>query len=112
MSVLRGIALDGLKPEAVPKMRYAVFAGDDYYPHGGWKDFRSVHETLVEADAAADALVRAGDYMSPDWWQVVDLETQELLSEGRTPKTKAGDPYGNIVNGYTTTSVPPWKPGY
>jgi hypothetical protein len=47
--------------------RYLVFAGSNYYPVGGWEDFKCDHDTLEAATAAAWA---AGE----DWQHVVDLE--------------------------------------
>lgn len=48
--------------------KYAIFAGDSYYPNGGWEDFRAAFETLEEAT----------DYVrhfasKADWYDVVDL---------------------------------------
>lgn len=28
--------------------RFILFAGDDYYPHGGWQDFRGFFDTIEE----------------------------------------------------------------
>lgn len=49
-------------------MLYLVFAGDNYYPGGGWEDFQSAHTTPEEADAAVEELRKIND-----WAQVVDL---------------------------------------
>jgi len=53
--------------------RYALFAGDYYYPSGGWNDFRGSFETV---EAAVDAV--APHY---DWYHVVDLTTGELVKD-------------------------------
>ena len=37
--------------------RFLVFAGDRYYPGGGWHDFHSAHETEESAVATAKQLV-------------------------------------------------------
>ncbi len=50
--------------------RFVLFAGSDYYPSGGWDDFRSSHDTIEEAIAAAALPHRWGT----DWWQVVDIQ--------------------------------------
>lgn len=49
-------------------MLFFVFAGDNYYPAGGWDDFKSVHTTEEEAHAAAEALRK-----TYDWAQYVDV---------------------------------------
>lgn len=50
--------------------RYAIFSGDQFYPDGGWSDYRSSHDTLSEARHA----------LAPrDWWQIVDLTTGEIV---------------------------------
>lgn len=51
--------------------RYIVFAGSDYYPGGGWGDFRGDFDTLEEARALIKTLL---DY---DWQQIVDTFTKE-----------------------------------
>ena len=54
--------------------RFVAFAGDDYYPCGGWGDFIGSFDTMPEAKAAADAQERAGK-----WSHVVDLFTGETV---------------------------------
>lgn len=53
--------------------RYIVFAGDNYYPRGGWKDKRGSFDQLDEA------VNKAKEYYEEDrgyhWCHVVDLET-------------------------------------
>ena len=56
--------------------RYLVFAGDTYYPNGGWDDIYGAYETSDEAVAAAD---EAHDQY--DWVQVIDIETASLYIE-------------------------------
>lgn len=53
--------------------RYLVFAGDDYYPGGGWQDFKGAYLFLD------DAKMRAADAGGYAWmWAcVVDLDTME-----------------------------------
>jgi len=41
---------------------YMLFAGDNYYPLGGWADFIGTYDTLVKA-------VKAGE--NYDWYHVV-----------------------------------------
>lgn len=47
----------------------ALFAGDSYYPSGGWGDFQGMFDSLEDAAAAYDQ----GRY---DWGHVIDLRTQ------------------------------------
>lgn len=54
--------------------RFLLFAGDTYYPSGGWNDLEGNFETLERAEAAAEEL-------DPDWWHIVDLETGEKVKD-------------------------------
>lgn len=62
--------------------RFALFAGDDYYPGGGWKDFRASFDTEQAAmdsfaNTSRDGWVKlAGSF---DWWHLVDLTTGERV---------------------------------
>jgi cellobiose phosphorylase len=53
--------------------RYIVFSGDNYYPIGGWEDFKDSFNTLEEAR----------EYQSnmPDWFHIVDLQTMEIVAK-------------------------------
>lgn len=53
--------------------RFLVFAGDCYYPSGGWDDFHSDHDTADEAQKAA---INAGD-----WWHVVDSQERRIVPD-------------------------------
>lgn len=53
--------------------RFLVFAGDNYYPLGGFDDLQGDYETLEAAQFAAEALNR-------EWAQVADTQTGEYLS--------------------------------
>lgn len=57
--------------------RYALLAGEQYYP-AGWHDFKRFADTPEEAayDAEKDGAV--------DWWEIVDLETGKIHAEGDT----------------------------
>ena len=50
--------------------QFIVFAGDNYYPGGGWDDFQGSYETLQEALTEAPAL--------GEWWHIVDTKTGEV----------------------------------
>ena len=70
-------------------MRYALFAGDFYYPAGGWSDLHSRWERAEEAIGEADKLLvmtyveMASGYgyhrSDKDWAQVVDLESGSIV---------------------------------
>jgi hypothetical protein len=79
--------------------RYLLFAGDAYYPGGGWEDFKGRFATAEEGAAegrrlAARALAdmaglddrlrkqREGDY----WWQVVDPEANAIVARHPAPE--------------------------
>jgi hypothetical protein len=49
---------------------FLVFAGEEYYPGGGWSDLLGSYPTLHEAKEAA-AKQRRG------WWHIVDLNVME-----------------------------------
>lgn len=52
--------------------RYLAFAGNTYYPCGGWGDFVGDFDTITEAfDAGKKGNERFG------WWQVIDSHTKE-----------------------------------
>jgi hypothetical protein len=54
--------------------RYLLFAGDEYYPTGGWGDFISDFDTLEEAKK--DLLSGRFD---KDWYQIVDTQNKEVV---------------------------------
>ncbi len=54
---------------------FLLFAGDNYYPSGGWSDFRGQYLTRELAEQAASS-VRC------DWWHVVDLSTLSEVNWG------------------------------
>jgi len=48
---------------------YLLFAGSNYYPSGGWDDFRGEFNTLEEAREAAES--SNFSFSKYDWWHVV-----------------------------------------
>jgi hypothetical protein len=58
--------------------RYLLFAGDRYYPGGGWKDFKM---SFPSVELAVKAVKGLDDY---DWWQVVDVETRTIVQSEDT----------------------------
>ncbi len=53
---------------------FLLFAGDHYYPSGGWGDFQSAHDSLGEAFVAATLPISFPE-TSFDWWHVIDLSS-------------------------------------
>lgn len=58
--------------------RYLLFAGEEYYPSGGWNDFRGAFDTLEEARLAAFE-PRGCEYGY--WFHVVDTQTMKEVDE-------------------------------
>ena len=53
---------------------FALFAGHNFYPSGGWDDHIATFATLEEAQHARNA--RSHKY---DWFQIVDLVKGEVV---------------------------------
>lgn len=78
-------------------MKFLVFAGDGYYPGGGWGDFVACHETYDDARSAALTCAGHGcngDIGVSDWSHVVDLNTMKIVFQvaGQTKVVGAGTP--------------------
>jgi len=58
--------------------RYVLFGGDQYYPLGGWQDFKG-------SFGSREAAVREAAGWGWDWWQVVDLMTGDIV-DAHTPR--------------------------
>jgi hypothetical protein len=56
--------------------RYLLFAGDDYYPQGGFIDFKKDFDTFKEALDYYDKEVLIPD--SCDWAHIYDLEERRI----------------------------------
>lgn len=54
-------------------LQFAVFAGEHYYPYGGWVDFRGTYATLEDAVAVGKQL---------QWHHVVDLSNGSVVATG------------------------------
>lgn len=57
--------------------RYLVFAGDHYYPSGGWDDFHGDYASLEQAKAIAAELEKEGGR----WAHIADLELGNALHD-------------------------------
>lgn len=72
--------------------RYVIFAGDGYYPRAGISSLVGARKSLEAALEFARSLTSNAesvcgnnvcDYTglaSPDWWQVIDMESLELVA--------------------------------
>lgn len=56
--------------------RYLLFMYDNYYPYGGWSDFKGDFDTVEEAYSAA--IGRGFDY-----YDIVDTTIKETVRTGR-----------------------------
>jgi hypothetical protein len=59
--------------------RFAVFSYPRYYPQGGWGDNKGIFATIEEAKAT-NILTGAWDETPPDGGEIVDLETDTIVS--------------------------------
>ena len=66
--------------EQTTPRRYCVFAGADYYPAGGWHDFRLSRDTLREAVQAAERLIE-DQSLQCSWWQVFDMDQRRVVAQ-------------------------------
>ena len=55
--------------------RFLLFAGDKFYPNGGWQDFQGAFTDVI------DALEKASN-LGKDWWHIVDLTNKKIVDEG------------------------------
>jgi len=69
-------------------MAYLTFAGMEYYPGGGIKDFKGIRPTVEAARMVAEEAEG-----SNDWYQIVDDTTLKLVEEGIIEDTTTYDPY-------------------
>jgi len=68
-------------------MSFAVFAGDDFYPCGGWDDHV---ETLMTLDAAL-AVASKLECQQIDWWHIVDLDVDQIVVGAVVLRCSEGD---------------------
>ena len=64
--------------------RYLLFAGDQYYPRGGWSDFRDSFDSLEEAFIHGRQKDISGSKWF-DWCHVVDTETWTVEHDYERP---------------------------
>ena len=56
--------------------KFLLFAGDEYYPRGGFYDFRMSFNSISEAK---DHMLKNNE--SFDWWHIIDSTTMEVVDE-------------------------------
>lgn len=54
--------------------RYLLFSGLNYYPDGGWADYKGGSDDL-------NALRQKADSLECDWWEIVDALTLKIVAE-------------------------------
>ena len=60
---------------------YALFAGDSYYPRGGWSDLVGVFDTVELAQEAYAKGWTFDDVTGEfDWGHVVDLSSKQVVT--------------------------------
>lgn len=61
-------------------MKYILFAGNTYYPNGGWKDFRGLFDTVDLAIKAVNDYNENKHNLEDDWdwWHVVNALSLEV----------------------------------
>jgi len=79
--------------------QYLLFLGENYYPHGGWKDLRGEFDSIqVAKQFVADnpTFDDNGHKAKVSWAQIVDTTTYSIVSvyqwqwNGSTLRNKAG----------------------
>lgn len=54
--------------------RFLIFAGENYYPRGGWRDYAGQADTLEEA------LLKVSHRRNVwDWFHIFDTEANEIV---------------------------------
>jgi hypothetical protein len=56
---------------------FLLFAGDDYYPLGGWRDFQGRYDTEI---AAFEALASV---RTADWWHIVECPGGQIVRSSK-----------------------------
>lgn len=66
--------------------RYFLFAGHNYYPQGGWEDFKGSFSTVNEAHGYELELYKISIVEASGcgwWWHIVDSTRLSIIEEGR-----------------------------
>ena len=59
--------------------RFLLFCGENYYPNGGWADFKGDFDSLEEAFQGAFK-------SKSDWYHIVDAQDARLILNGLLTK--------------------------
>ena len=57
---------------------YILFAGDYYYPSGGWLDFKG---RFLSIESAKNYLLQIKESYPYEWWHIVDEERNEIVED-------------------------------
>lgn len=96
--------------------RFLLFAGEHYYPRGGWEDWRGRFETLDEAKAAFLAWRdgrRESERGDPDveghhtWGHIVDDREGEIVSEMWSKHVTGGPGWSDEIIARSESAVSP-----
>ena len=60
--------------------RFLLFSGMNYYPAGGWEDFKA------SFDIKGDAMVSGDSFKNEDWFEIVDIQTGEIVYYSKSNK--------------------------
>ena len=87
--------------------RYLLFAGDAFYPMGGWQDFHGSFDSVSEALAFAEAHAHPEDdeaFALPfDWIEVVDSSTNQLASMPKNGRLSTFDQKYTVADELSTS---------
>jgi len=62
--------------------KFLLFSGCQYYPRGGWMDFKRDFDTSQEATDFLHSEEFRKDYGVADWWHVINLTTGRIVALG------------------------------
>jgi hypothetical protein len=57
--------------------RFLLFAGYDYYPHGGWNDFKGAFDTIEEAQTAFTKFIQEDSGFT--WGHILDTSKVKVI---------------------------------
>lgn len=55
--------------------KFLLFAGENYYPNGGYKDFKGIFSSIDAAKKEGERLINQYHLNSFDWYHIVSLTT-------------------------------------
>ena len=64
--------------------KYLLFAGEDYYPEGGWNDFITDSDNIYSLVSDAKTLLKPSEkYVHYDWYHILSPDRKTLLKRRR-----------------------------